>query len=114
MPMMPQQMPPDEEQMMAGAPPGDQMAEDPMMAQMAGPEMGPPPADPGMGPGPMMDEPEPAPEEIAMMIGSQIAAGAEQAHMMVEQAKQQQLEQVMGMIAQAAEGAQVMGPGQIA
>ena len=80
-----------------------------------GAPMGPPPASPGMpGGDPMMDEPEPAPEEIAQMLGAQIGMERDQMHAMVDQAAEQRLNDVMGMIAQAAQGAQVMGPGQIA
>lgn len=100
-PMMPMQggapMGPEEEAMGMGAP------------------MGPPPVGPGMpGGDPMMDEPEPAPEEIAQMLGSQLEAERQQAHAMIDQAADQRLQEVVGMIAQAAQGAQVMGPGQIA
>ena len=80
-----------------------------------GAPMGPPPPSPGMAGGdPMMDEPEPAPEEIAQMLGAQIAMQREEAHAMIDQASEAQLQSVMAMIAQAAQGAQVMGPGQIA
>ena len=99
---------------MGGAPmgPEEMMAGEPGMGPAAG---GPVPAPPGpMGGDPMMDQPEPAPEELAMMIGSQIGQKRDEMHAMVDQAADADLQNVMGMIAQAAQGAQVMGPGQIA
>lgn len=92
--------------------PEEQLEQDPMAAMMGGPEA--PPMMAGPGGDPMMDGPAPAPEELAMFLGSQIAAQAEQGHMAIEADKNMRLQQVMGMIAQAAEGAQVLGPGQIA
>lgn len=101
MPMMPMQ----------GAPMGPEEA----MPMPGEAPMGPVPAQPGpMGGDPLMDEAEPQPEELAMMLGAQIGQKRDAAHQMVDQAADQALEQVMGMIAQAAQGAQVMGPGQIA
>ncbi len=81
-----------------------------------GAPMGPPPVAPGMAPGgdPMMDETEPAPEEIAQMLGAQIGMKRDQMHAMVDQAAEADLQNVLGMVAAAAQGAQVMGPGQIA
>lgn len=100
MPMMPMQ----------GGPMGPP---DPLAAAQ-GP-MGPPPAAPGPAGGdPMMDQPQPQPEELAMILGSQIAQQRDQMHAMVDQEADARLQDVMGMIAQAAQGAQVMGPGQIA
>lgn len=101
MPMMP----------MGGAPPMG--AEEAMMAGPA--PAGPLPPAPGpMGGDPMMDEPEPSTEEVAMMLGAQIGQKRDEMHAMVDQAAEADLQMVMGMIAQAAQGAQVMGPGEIA
>ena len=99
MPMMPMQGGMSPEEMMAGEPT----------------PAGPPPAAPGpMGGDPMMDQPQPQPEELAMLLGSQIAQERDAMHQMVDQQADARLQDVMGMIAQAAQGAQVMGPGQIA
>ena len=94
MPMMPQQMMGPEEQMGPAGP-------------------APPPPGGGMG-DPMMDEQGPAPEELAQMIGGQIGQKRMEMHAMVDQAADADLQMVVQMIAQAAQGAQVMGPGQVA
>ncbi len=60
---------------------------------------------------PMMGEAEPDPSEVALMLGAQIAAKKEQAHAMVEQAAAADVQQVVGMILAASQGAGVMGPG---
>ena len=78
-------------------------------------EDGPMPAAPGpMGGDPMMDGPEPAPEELALLIGSQIAAKRDAIVQAADMAASEELQVVMQTIAQAAQGAQVMGPGQLA
>jgi hypothetical protein len=73
--------------------------------------------DQGMG-GPMSDPSmmgPPDPMSQAIMLGQGLAAEKEQAHQMIEQASQQQLQQILAMIAQAATGAGVPGAdGQIA
>lgn len=84
-----------------------------LMAAGAPPEAGPAiPPDPLAGP--MNDQPAPDPAEIAHMLGSSIAQQREQAHQMVDQMAEADLQQVLQMVTSAAQGAQVLGEGQVA
>lgn len=88
------------------------MGDDQMMEEPMGPAVAPGPG--GEGPDAMMDQAPPDPAEMAQMLGETIAQQREQAHMMVDQAADEDLQQIIGMILQAGQAAQVTGPGMVA
>lgn len=68
------------------------------------PAMAPPP--PGPAPGMGMGGPDMDPGQLAAEIGMALAAEKEQAHAMIEQASQQQLQEIMAIIAANSQGPQ--------
>lgn len=94
------------------APPGSP-GDIPFPGDPAGGQMGP--DNPALPPGqqdPMMDQTPPDPAEMAQLLGGTIAQQRQAAHMMVDQAADADLQHVIQLIEQAAQGGQILGAGQ--